>query len=236
MKRIILIVLRLLPVIPVWMLVQMPKYRKTENYSLEDRYAFIQKKIAAILKKARIEYIISGVENIPLENGYLITPNHQGLVDPLIIATAHKNPLRAIVKIELVKIPFVRDIVTILKCLPMDRKDVRGSVKIIREASNSIKTGETFVVFPEGTRSKNKNQLNEFKGGTYKIVEQAKCGILPVALIDCYKPFDENSMKKVLVKIHFLPFIPYESIKDMHTNDIAAMVQNQIQEYINDQN
>ena len=57
---------------------------------------------------------------------------------------------------------------------------------------------------------------------------KSKCAIVPVALIDAYKPFDTNSIKKVTVQVHFLPPIYYEEYKDMKSVEIAEEVKNRI--------
>ena len=89
-----------------------------------------------------------------------------------------------------------------------------------------------YIIFPEGTRSKNGNNLLEFKGGSFKAATKAKCPIVPVAVIDSYKAFDTNSIKYVKVKIVILPALFYENYKDMKTTEIAEVVKGRIQEAI----
>ena len=91
---------------------------------------------------------------------------------------------------------------------------------------------QNFFVFPEGTRSKDGNNILEFKGGTFKIATKAKAPIVPVALIDCYKVFDNNTIKKTTAQIHYLPPLYYNDYKDMHTNEIAKIVHDKIETYI----
>ena len=61
---------------------------------------------------------------------------------------------------------------------------------------------------------------------------KAKCPIVPVALIDCYKAFDTGSAKMLDVQIHFLPPMEYEEYKDMKSTEIAAEVKRRIEETI----
>lgn len=56
--------------------------------------------------------------------------------------------------------------------------------------------------------------------------------IVPVALIDSFKPFDTNSIAPVTVQVHFLKPLYYDDYKDMKTNDIAELVRSQIQKTI----
>ena len=61
---------------------------------------------------------------------------------------------------------------------------------------------------------------------------KAKCPIVPVALIDSFKPFDTNSIKQVTVQVHILKPLLYEEYKDMKTVDIAEMVKTRIEKAI----
>ena len=88
------------------------------------------------------------------------------------------------------------------------------------------------MIFAEGTRSKNGNKVGDFKGGSFKSATKAKCPIIPVALIDSFKPFDTKSIDPVTVQVHFLEPILYEEYKDMKTTEIASVVKERIQETI----
>lgn len=228
MKRIALIVLRVILKLPYWWGYKIKGYTKVENSTLEERYNYVNFILGQILKKGRINLECYGLEKLPKQSGYLITPNHQGLFDPIAIAYTHKQPVRAIVKKELASTILVKDVIKMLECYPMDRSNVREGAKIIKAVSNEVANGSNFFVFPEGTRSKDGNNTLEFKGGTFKIATKAKCPIVPVALIDCYKVFDDNTIKSVTPQIHYLEPIYYDEYKEMHTNDIAAMVQSRI--------
>lgn len=95
-----------------------------------------------------------------------------------------------------------------------------------------MKEGRNYLIFAEGTRSRKGNQLLDFKGGSFKSAVKAQCPIVPVALIDSYKSFDTNSIKKLTVQVHFLEPIPYEKYQGMKTTEIAAMVKQRIEETI----
>lgn len=229
MRRVALIIIRVLWILPYWMFVRIRKYKQVEKYSLEERYAFIHSIVGGINQKGRVEVECHGLENLPEQTGYFLAPNHQGLEDPLAIFQTHERPVRAIVKKELTKTPLVKDIITMLEFFPMDRDDIRGSVKIIREASQAITNGQNVFVFPEGTRSRDKNNILEYKGGTFKIPLQAKCPIVPVAIMDSYKVFDINSLKKVKVTICYLEPIYYEAYQHLNTNQIAKLVHDRVE-------
>ena len=122
----------------------------------------------------------------------------------------------------------------LLRGLSIDREDVRASIKVIQQMTKEVKTGKNYLIFAEGTRSRNKNELLEFKGGSFKSAVNARCPIVPVALIDSYQSFDTNSIKPLTVQIHYLKPIPYEEYKGMKTTEIAEMVRERIQTVIHE--
>ena len=78
------------------------------------------------------------------------------------------------------------------------------------------------------------NQVQAFKGGSFKAATRARCPIIPVALINCFVPFDSKTTEHVNVQVHFLEPLLYEEYKDMKTTEIAAIVRERIQHTINE--
>lgn len=232
MLRIVFVVCRLIFIIPIWMLFEFPKYSQKDKYSIQERFDYVVKKLKQVNKAARIDVVARGLDNIPQDNGYLITPNHQGLEDIIAIALSLNKPIKGIAKVELKKIPLVKDIFNLLDCYYMDRSDVRASMKVIADASKDLMTGHNVVVFPEGTRSKKGNVLLDFKGGSFKIATKAKAPIVPVAIKDSYKVFDTNRINKTVVYVDYLEPIYFEQYEALSTNEIASLVQTTIQNHI----
>ncbi len=199
-----------------------------ERYSVEDRYAVIHEIAERGIKGGRVDIISSGVENLPQEGGYILYPNHQGLFDVMVLIYLHQKPVTAVLKKELVNIPLLKQIIICLEALALDRSDARQGMKVVQQVAEDVKQGKKYIIFAEGTRSRNGNELLDFKGGSFKSATKAKCPIVPVALVDSYKPFDTGSLERVTVQAHFLAPISYEEYKDMKTTEIAAMVKARI--------
>ena len=121
-----------------------------------------------------------------------------------------------------------------MKAYMLDREDVRQAMEVIINVTKEVKKGRNYLIFAEGTRSKKGNQIQNFKGGSFKSATKARCPIVPVALIDSFKPFDTNSITPVTVQVHFLEPLLYEKYKDMKTNEIAETVKERIQNKINE--
>ena len=106
---------------------------------------------------------------------------------------------------------------------------------VIQTITEEVQKGRNFLIFAEGTRSKEGNKLLDFKGGSFKSAVKAKCPIVPCALIDAFKPFDENSIKAVTVKLKYLKPLYYEEYKNMKTTEIASEVKNRIEMAISEE-
>lgn len=228
MKRIIFLVVRLLYRIPGWLLKIRYYNKHLEETSFEERFGFFYKLIHKINQKSRVKIHCYGKENIPSEQGFLITPNHQGMFDPLILIDTLEQPFKAVLKQELTSVMVLKDVIRMMEFQPMDRSNLRASMKVIKKATQEMKNGINYLIFPEGTRCRQQNQMLEFKGGSFKCAIDAQKPILPVALIDCYKVFDNNTIAPVEAQIHYLTPITYEEYKDMNSTEIAQLVQERI--------
>ena len=186
-----------------------------------------------INRAGRVTIDAHGMENLPKKDGYIMFPNHQGLFDTLALFESHEKPFTFVVKKEMENVILVKQIIRLLKAQLMDREDLRQSMKVIAKMAQEVKDGRRYVIFAEGTRSRNGNKLLDFKAGTFKSAVMAKCPIVPVALIDSYKAFDTNSIKQVTVQIHYMEPIYYNDYKEMRTTEIAVEVKKRIEEKIN---
>ena len=228
MWRIILMVLYSLPFVPYWWY-QLCSYAKhTDEIPEDKKYALLQNVTPHANKAGRVKIDVHGRENIPREESFVFFPNHQGLFDVLSIIEASDRPFSVVAKIEVKNIFFLKQIFTIMKAKFMDRDDVRQSLKVIQEVTEEVKSGRNFLIFPEGTRSKEGNHPGEFKGGSFKCAMKARCPIVPVAMLNSYQAFDTNSIRPVTVQVHFLKPLSYEEYKDMKSTEIARLVRDQI--------
>ena len=232
MWRIILMVLYNLPFVPWWWY-QLCHYAKhTDEIPEDKKYALLKKITVHANKGGRVKIDVHGQENIPREENFVFFPNHQGLFDVLSIIEASDRPFSVVAKIEVKNIFFLKQVFAIMKAKFMDRDDVRQSLKVILSVTDEVKAGRTFLIFPEGTRSKNGNHPGDFKGGSFKCAMNARCPIVPVAMLNSYQAFDTNSIHPVTVQVHFLEPLYYEDYKDMKSTEIAKVVRARIVERI----
>ncbi len=146
---------------------------------------------------ARLFYIIVyhivviGGENIPKEKGgYIIASNHVSNNDPPVVGITFKGKYTFMAKQELFEInPLFTWLIKKLGAFPVKRGAKDSSA--IDRALESLKEGRIFVIFPEGTRSKD-GTLGHAKSGVTLIAAQAKVPVVPVYIKYGRKKFRRN--------------------------------------------
>ena len=204
MLRIILMVVRLFYKVPYY-LCRIGWYGKEKHKDRDKAYTFIQKVTRKANKAGRVMIDVHGLENIPKENGFVFFPNHQGMFDVLVFLATCPVPFSFVFKKEVSNVILLKQVIAALDAIAIDRKDIKQSMQVINQMTEEVKKGRNFLIFAEGTRSRKGNQLLEFKGGSFKSAQRAKCPIVPCALINSFVPFDENSIRPITVTLVYLP-------------------------------
>lgn len=232
MKRILLMVFRNIILVPYMWCRLCYHASHTEKYTEEEQYSLLKFIVLRANKGGNVRIEPYGTENIPKESGFMFFPNHQGLYDVLAVLEACPMPFSVVAKKEIQNIQFLKQVFACMKAYMLDRDNVRQAMQVIIDVSNEVKNGRNYLIFAEGTRSKNGNRIGEFKGGSFKAATKAKCPIVPIALIDSFRPFDTNTISKVTVQVHFLKPLYYDDYKNMKTTEIASIVHDRIQDPI----
>ena len=203
-----------------------------DKYSEEKRFEMLKFITTRANKGGNVTIEVHRKENIPEKDGFMFFPNHQGLYDVLAIIQACPRPFSVVAKKEVANIQFLKQVFACMKAYMIDRDDVRQAMQVIIDVAKEVKNGRNYLIFAEGTRSRNGNKVQPFKGGSFKAATKARCPIVPVALIDSFVPFDSSTMKPVTVQVHFLKPLYYDEYKDMKTTEIAGQVKDAIQQTI----
>ncbi|MBE5971396.1 MAG: 1-acyl-sn-glycerol-3-phosphate acyltransferase [Lachnoclostridium sp.] len=233
MNRIVYMCLKNIPRIPgAWF--KLCKYAKNpDNYTREEMADHIRYIMKLAVKSGNINLKVTGTEKFPKEDGFMLYGNHQGMFDAVAMLAAIDRPVAAVFKKELKDIPFVKQIVACTGSYAMDREDVRQSMEVIMNTAKDVaEKKRNFIIFPEGTRSKNGNVMGEFHAGSFKSAQKAKCPIVPFVFIDSFHVLDKDGTEPMDVQLHFLEPIPYEEYKPLKTVELAAMVKDRIQKVI----
>ncbi len=182
---------------------------------------------AGVFGIAGVRFDIRGEENIP-EGAVLYVPNHQSMWDIAPVLCCFGGMKGFIAKVETKKIPVAHLWLENLRCVYINRESVKESLTAINEAQKRLESGYPMVVFPEGTRSKGP-EMGEFKPGALRCAVKAGVPVIPVAIDNAYKAFEEKGrLSPATIKVSILP--PIETAgKGWKTAELSALVQEQIQ-------
>ena len=220
-----------IPVLGIeWLIGKISK--KTMDYS---SLRIVQWAFKVIVRLAGIELTVIGEENVP-DEPVLFIGNHRSYFDIVITYARCKNLTGYIAKKEMEKIPLLSTWMRYLHCLFLDRKDIKQGLKTILTAVDKVKSGISICIFPEGTRNRNKDELDmlPFHEGSFKIATKANCPIIPIAISNSADIFEAHFPKispaKVVVE-YGKPIYPDELSKEDKRHD-GEYTQNVIREML----
>ena len=208
--------------------------KHTNEYPEQEKWDHIHKILKYAVSAGNLDLVVTGLENFPEQDGFMLYGNHQGMFDVVAIAATCKRPLGCVLKKELANVPLLKQITACTKSFPMDREDVRQSLTVINSVIEEVKKGRNYLIFPEGTRSKQGNTMGEFHGGSFRCAVKAKCPIVPIAFVDSFKVLDQKGSKRLTVQIHYLKPIEHEEFAGRNATEVAAMVKGRIQEKLDE--
>ncbi|MBE6048785.1 MAG: 1-acyl-sn-glycerol-3-phosphate acyltransferase [Clostridium sp.] len=172
-------------------------YLKRKNRA-EDRIILIHKITYwwanFVIKLSGCKVEIEGLENIPKNKTALFVSNHQSNFDIPLLMSVLDVPKGFIAKKELETVPLLGSWMKYIKCVFIDRKNLRQSAKAIVQGTNLLKSGYSMVIFPEGTRSKGGEHAN-FKAGSFKLATKSKSLIVPITIDGTYNVLEKNNNK-----------------------------------------
>ena len=229
MNRIVKLILRNIFKIP-GIYVRLCRYAKNpDRYPEQERWDYVGSMVRLIGPTGNLDLQVSGTENIPSQGGFMLYGNHQGMFDVVALFASCPLPLGVVYKQELKNIPFLDQVLRFTKSFALDRSNPRQGIAVMQSVQQELTQGRSYVIFPEGTRSKNSNTMGEWHSGSFKCAVKAACPIVPVAFVDCYKVLDQKGSKPVSALVHYLEPIEYDEYKTLKTNEIAELVKARVQ-------
>ena len=124
---------------------------------------------------------VAGREHIPLDYAAVYCSNHQSNVDPPILFHVLHPRMHIVYKAEINAIPLLARAFQHGGFVPIDRRNKEAAMRSLEAGARSIKAGNSFLIFPEGTRSKTAEML-PFKKGGFLMALKAQAPIVPVAI------------------------------------------------------
>jgi 1-acyl-sn-glycerol-3-phosphate acyltransferase len=146
----------------------------------------------SVLSLARLwSRVILGVPGVkldvkmhaPLQPGrpYVFMPNHASMVDIWAVFVAIPATFRFIAKKQLSRIPLFGWAMAAGRFIFIDRQNAASARRTVQEAARRIRSGQSVVIFPEGTRTRD-GHLLPFKKGGFHLAMDSGVDIVPVAI------------------------------------------------------
>ena len=133
------------------------------------------------LLMAGIRYRVAGREHLDPQRAVVFCANHQSNIDPPVLFLVLHPRLHVLHKAELSKLPLLGRAMQVGGFVPVERRNREQSFASIARGAASIRDGHSFLIFPEGTRSRTDALLPFKKGGIIMAIE-AQAPIVPVAV------------------------------------------------------
>lgn len=171
----VLVSLYVLVVGPIGMLLALAFHWKGLLYTL----GHLGTRLAIFLSGVR--FTVHDGARIPSDRAVVFCSNHQSNVDPPVLFEALHRRVHVLYKHELNALPILGRAFRLGGFIPVDRRNKEAAMRSIDAGAESIRAGNSFLIFPEGTRSRT-DDLLPFKKGGFIMAIKARAPIVPVAI------------------------------------------------------
>jgi 1-acyl-sn-glycerol-3-phosphate acyltransferase len=164
-------------------------------------------------------------ERLPPKGPCIVAPNHASFLDPPIVGQACNRPIFYVARRTLFDNKFLGWLLPKWNAIPVERG--RGDLGAIRAVMELLQRGETVLLFPEGTRSRD-GKLQKGQPGIGMLVAKTGATVVPVRVFGAFDAFSRTSKwprpKKLVVKFgHPIRFDVTERAKQAHGRDAKTL-------------
>ena len=162
----------------------------------------------------------------PKSGPYLYLMNHESLFDHFAIGRYIKHYVTAIAKYEQFKYPLWGHVAKYYGIEPIDRSNTKKAIKSLKKVEMEIINNKlSFLIAPEGTRSKDGN-LGEFKKGAFHLAKNTGASIVPVIINGAYeaKNIKDWRLTPGTIDVYFSDSISEHIYKNMSVEELRDYV------------
>jgi len=135
---------------------------------------------------------VRGLERIP-PDVCLFVANHTSSADAPAVVGAIPRRIAILLKESLFKWPIVGQAFLAAQFIPVNRSARESAISSVEKATEALKAGQSFLIYPEGTRSAD-GRLQEFKKGAVMMAIKAGVPIVPMACSGAQHIMEKGSL------------------------------------------
>jgi 1-acyl-sn-glycerol-3-phosphate acyltransferase len=138
---------------------------------------------AALVRYAKIEIDVSGLEQVPDGEAFVVMSNHRSHYDiPVLFQALRPRRLRMVAKSELFRVPIWAGAMRAAGFVEVNRSNRIAAMRSLERARDAIRAGTSIWIAPEGTRGSGA-ELGAFKKGGFHLAVGAEARILPISVV-----------------------------------------------------
>ena len=146
-----------------------------------------------ILWTFSIKVTVEGLENIDLNRPYIFVSNHASMADIPTVMVALNGKVNIVFKKELTWVPIWGWALRYGHFIMIDRSNPRDAMTSIERAVQTIRSGQSVILFPEGTRTNN-GKLQSFKRGAFALAAKSGVPVVPMTINNTFGILPRGSL------------------------------------------
>ena len=183
-----------------------------------------------------IRYTVVGGEHIQRGRAAVYAVNHASHLEPPVLFDALHDlfpRLRILYKAELRRLPVLTRAFDLAGFVPLERGNPEQTLPAIEAAANALAAGNSFLIFPEGTRSRT-GALLPFKKGGFIMALKAQVPVVPVAITGTRSAMRKGSfvIRPVRIRVQFAPPVETAGLKHEDRDRVIAEVRRRVQDMV----
>ena len=151
------------------------------------------KGVVFLLRVVGVKVRIAGRERVPA-GACLFVANHTSSADAPAVVVAIPRRVAILLKESLFKWPIAGQAFALAGFIPVNRSERESAVASVEKATQSLRGGQSFLIYPEGTRSPD-GRLQAFKKGAVVMAIKSGVPIVPIACSGAHKVMRKRSLR-----------------------------------------